>query len=39
MTRATYLRDNKAADNRENNEQRDSQVLEMSVKGMMMERQ
>ena len=37
MTRVTYLRDNKAADNRENNEQRDSQVLEMLVKGMMIE--
>ena len=39
MTRTTYLRDNKAADDGENNEQRDSQVLEMLVKGMMIERQ
>ena len=39
MTRATDLRDNKAADNRENNEQRDSQVLEMLAKGMMIEHQ
>ena len=37
MTRAAYLRDNKAVDERENDKQRDSQVLEMLVKGMMIE--
>jgi hypothetical protein len=35
MTRATKLRERKASDNGENNEQRDKKVLEMSTKGMV----
>jgi hypothetical protein len=35
MTRATELRESKASDNGENDEQSDKKVLEMSTKGMV----